>query len=289
MNETTLDTQSEVHAEANEYYAYLTNDKGLEGDELVAALKEERDKAREWDREDLAEAIDGILQDADDGEVTRRFVTSKGDVVDSSLTDPEAIKILRDMEWSDFAQSMVEQYDKPANGKKTPDRRLSPKQWPWAHKLANDQLERQAERERQKEQARTYEEIPSLFRKALDSGHRTPKITLDLDQGKVRLAVAGDMSLYPGDIHVTDGRPYGENIYYGRIEKADGTFRARRDCPDWVKDVLAKLNDETLDFVVKYGQRTGNCCFCNSKLTTTESVSAGYGPICASRYNLPWG
>lgn len=38
-----------------------------------------------------------------------------------------------------------------------------------------------------------------------------------------------------------------------------------------------------------YAHESGNCCFCNRLLTTTESVSMGYGPHCAKRYGLPWG
>ena len=39
----------------------------------------------------------------------------------------------------------------------------------------------------------------------------------------------------------------------------------------------------------KYGDATHNCCFCGLDLTDERSTSAGYGPICAGKYHLPWG
>ena len=44
---------------------------------------------------------------------------------------------------------------------------------------------------------------------------------------------------------------------------------------------------------VKYasieGVRSGACSFCRKELTSTASVSVGYGPICAQKWGLPWG
>lgn len=51
-------------------------------------------------------------------------------------------------------------------------------------------------------------------------------------------------------------------------------------------DVLA---ERILERVTNYAKRTGKCCFCYRKLTTTASVAAGYGPVCAERNHLPWG
>lgn len=38
-----------------------------------------------------------------------------------------------------------------------------------------------------------------------------------------------------------------------------------------------------------HGKLTGNCCFCSLTLTDSRSVDAGYGPICADNWGLPWG
>jgi len=31
------------------------------------------------------------------------------------------------------------------------------------------------------------------------------------------------------------------------------------------------------------------CCFCGRELDTAESISVGYGPVCADKHGLPWG
>jgi Family of unknown function (DUF6011) len=53
-------------------------------------------------------------------------------------------------------------------------------------------------------------------------------------------------------------------------------------------EVLANADDTLV-----YGQafaRLGNVCFiCGRNLDTAESIDAGYGPVCADKYGLPWG
>ena len=51
-------------------------------------------------------------------------------------------------------------------------------------------------------------------------------------------------------------------------------------------DVLAQ---RCIDNAKEYGQRTGKCMFCRRLLTATNSITVGYGPICAERNHLPWG
>lgn len=280
----------EAYQQANEFYTFHA-EKGLEGDALLEKLQAEAEQARHFGHTDLADALEDLMQDTGDT-IIRRLTTSRGDVVETHLTDEEALEILREkMKWSEFAMSLVAQADAPRSKKRnqpTITARLSSRQWPWVHKLAIEQLAR--DEKKAAEQARgpvLFSHLPELFQHALDSGHKTPRITLDMDEGRVRLSVAGPNSRTPGAIHVTDGGPFGSNTYYGRVG-TDGVFRGRS-TPEWVMEVLRKLDGETLAFVVAYGQKTGNCCFCNSELVTTESVTAGYGPICAERYNLPWG
>lgn len=40
---------------------------------------------------------------------------------------------------------------------------------------------------------------------------------------------------------------------------------------------------------IRAGKLSGQCSFCKSPLSTPESVSAGYGPVCARHWGLPWG
>jgi N-acyl-D-aspartate/D-glutamate deacylase len=50
---------------------------------------------------------------------------------------------------------------------------------------------------------------------------------------------------------------------------------------------LAQIKPEhrmTLDQAKEYGKVTGTCCVCAAKLTNEESIEAGIGPICASKF-----
>jgi len=56
-------------------------------------------------------------------------------------------------------------------------------------------------------------------------------------------------------------------------------------------DVLVKSveDHDWLKHAVAFSLVGNNCCFCGRDLDTAESISMGYGPICADKYGLPWG
>ena len=91
-----------------------------------------------------------------------------------------------------------------------------------------------------------------------------------------------------GALSVTDGGPYGENVYYGRVE-TDGGYQASRSADDGITAVLRKFSANPVSVAAAYGRLTGNCCFCRKTLTDQRSTSVGYGPVCAVHYGLPWG
>ena len=53
----------------------------------------------------------------------------------------------------------------------------------------------------------------------------------------------------------------------------------------WVDQLVSRA----LARVEDHGKRTGKCIYCRRKLTHNFSLQAGYGPICAEKYHLPWG
>jgi hypothetical protein len=55
------------------------------------------------------------------------------------------------------------------------------------------------------------------------------------------------------------------------------------------KKSLYFLNDCPQEAAKNYGRLTGRCCFCQLPLTRSESIAAGYGPVCAGNYGLQWG
>jgi hypothetical protein len=130
--------------------------------------------------------------------------------------------------------------------------------------------------------------IQALFDKAM-LHLKNPKIWLQTKSGKpVRLHRAGAMSRYKGQLMVTDGEDFGQNIFYGRIDQA-GVFDERDESTQEVREVLQELSNDPAGTASKYGKLTGNCCFCHRKLEDERSTAVGYGPICADHYQLPWG
>jgi hypothetical protein len=58
------------------------------------------------------------------------------------------------------------------------------------------------------------------------------------------------------------------------------------------RNLIYKLTPEmalTAEDAHEFGDLYGECCFCGLALTDERSISAGYGPTCASKHGLPWG
>lgn len=127
-----------------------------------------------------------------------------------------------------------------------------------------------------------------LFSKAA-TRLKFPKITFaDLPEvGTLKLQRAAS-GRNAGGINITDGRPFGENRFYGALTAA-GEFRPGRDLTPAIREFLAALAADPARVAGEYGRGSGNCCFCHKGLTDDRSVTVGYGPVCAGHYGLPWG
>lgn len=130
--------------------------------------------------------------------------------------------------------------------------------------------------------------ILQLMRKANES-IKYPKIRL---QEGYTLALAGSKSHYKGSINITDGMPYGSNIWYGRIN-TNGTISYPRGISDSdkikIEDELNNFSRDPANYANLYGKLTNSCMFCGLTLTNQQSIAVGYGPICAEKYGLPHG
>jgi len=116
-----------------------------------------------------------------------------------------------------------------------------------------------------------------------------PKIRLKTESGKkLVLSRAGNRSKYAGQIMLTDGGPFGENVYYGRIDEGGKVFPARAMSED-VMGTIRNLSADAAKVAGAHGHETGHCCFCAKHLTDGRSVTVGYGPTCAGNFGLPWG
>lgn len=78
--------------------------------------------------------------------------------------------------------------------------------------------------------------------------------------------------------------------YYGKVESSGKWTLTRRAVEnEALKAKLADFDKDPHKAGAVEGHATGACCFCSRYLTTAASVKAGYGPICAERFGLPWG
>ena len=158
--------------------------------------------------------------------------------------------------------------------------------------VLNRAVLRLADAEERKEKSKielddSFDEVRALF----DVGKsklKYPKVRFVMeDDSELCLALAGDRARHPGSINVTDGKKFGENIWYGRVH-LDGKFEPSRNCTDEIIDFLKKFSEDPVSFAAEYGKRTGNCCFCHKPLKDDRSRHFGYGPVCAKKWELPW-
>jgi hypothetical protein len=189
-----------------------------------------------------------------------------------TLADASAFLRTQDLSGNNFARDLL--------GKAS----LSPLQATWIHKLATDA---KAASKHDTACFRLGAVITMMDNAAAQK--RRPRIVLQTDGARqVVLTQAGEKASAPGTVTITDGRPYGASLYFGRIER-DGSVKIGRDWTQQVETLLLKLAENPLAVAAQHGVATGQCCFCNRPLSTKESRSAGYGPICAEKFGLSWG
>jgi hypothetical protein len=56
-----------------------------------------------------------------------------------------------------------------------------------------------------------------------------------------------------------------------------------------LQQLLRKLIEDFVPEMQVNGRKFKRCCFCSRELTDSPSIVAGYGPICADKWGLPWG
>jgi Family of unknown function (DUF6011) len=186
-----------------------------------------------------------------------------------------------------FAKSLCAQF--AAKGQ------LSGSQWHWVEQFA-DQIECYGVPDftkltKKPVQLDSFKGVFDLFETAKQH-LKYPTILLKLPDGSnLRLSLPGPSSKYHGKVGLTDGKPYGQNKWYGAIDPAGQwtPSEAGKAIKDDLTQILAKLAQNPARVAAEYGKLTGCCCFCNSTLTDEKSTDVGYGPVCAKRFGLPWG
>lgn len=134
--------------------------------------------------------------------------------------------------------------------------------------------------------------VIALF-KAAKAKLKFPKITLQVQGEAVILKLAGQQSKAPGAVYVVSEGGYGNATFYGRISpegifEQSGRAQAKLETTFGLSlvDLLRDLAKEPIKVVQAQAQLTGNCIFCNKHLTDDRSKAAGFGPVCAEKWNL---
>ncbi len=106
------------------------------------------------------------------------------------------------------------------------------------------------------------------------------------------LSLAESRSTFPDSINIRG--PYDPETHrrpwYGRIH-TDGRFEMNQasPMPDDIKSVLEQFNANPIDVSKRCGLLMGNCVYCSKPLTDPVSLKAGYGKVCASKWDMPYG
>lgn len=115
-----------------------------------------------------------------------------------------------------------------------------------------------------------------------------PSIHFWRDTGEIQLYLCGNLSKTPGFIRITNAQSYPNQEVYAEINK-DGKGLFRKDTsPSFKKEIFSIINAPIEEAKLR-GIKSGFCCFCARVIETKESMTAGYGPICAANFGLPWG
>jgi hypothetical protein len=179
-----------------------------------------------------------------------------------------------------FAESLVSQGS---------SKWLSSKQMYWAEELLRRALGIAPPPAEKVDVGGKFSTIVRLFEKAKTSGLKWPKLYMKTEDGyPVCLTMGGPKSKYAEEILVTNGGPFGSNIWYGHITK-EGQWTLPMQKPDGEESVvklLRMLANDPSETAFKQGVFTGKCMFCNTPLTAENSTAVGFGPVCAEKWGL---
>ena len=181
---------------------------------------------------------------------------------------------------SGFATSLFSQFEKRGT--------LSDKQWGWVLKLV-DQVDNPPP---PSQKLPNIKGVLALMKRAVDPKGKTfPKLWLKLSDSDLRIHRATSASKYNGQLMLTDGKGYGRNLYFGRIDTKGDLFLAHegKQRSQEIIDLLTRLVADPEKVVSEYGNLSGNCFACHKQLTDDRSIRVGYGKVCAKKFGLRWG
>lgn len=90
-------------------------------------------------------------------------------------------------------------------------------------------------------------------------------------------------------VNLSNGNPVETWTGYGTLDLDSGRFRPSDRNLEGLLELLGAFDRDPVHVAARYGRETGECCFCQRRLTDPRSVRVGYGPVCAVTHGLPWG
>ena len=193
-------------------------------------------------------------------------VTVRGETItfSSTLSDAAVLQSLRGQR-SSFAQDLARKFNK-----------LSPAQYAWAHKLAQDTVKVAPVKSNEPSQ---FEALFAAFEAAKSKGAK--RLTLRFEGVNIKpnrdltaLWVTSQTEFEQGD--------YGmQPKYLGKVTRTsiDSKFS------DTVRETIMGAASDPLSAAIKYGKVSGSCSCCGKELTVKESIDRGIGPICARKFD----
>jgi hypothetical protein len=156
---------------------------------------------------------------------------------------------------------------------------LSPKQWAAAERNADRVDKPKAKGENKQEERLELIKIMSLFA-ATEGKLKNPKFRY---KGlRFKKVTHGN---HAGNVFIDRGE-FGTSIGKINQERYLIPFRGMKDED---LEIIKQLEKDPVHELSMDGKELGTCRYCSKELEDERSVSAGYGPVCAVRWNLPWG
>lgn len=184
---------------------------------------------------------------------------------------PLVIPKLREFaKWSSFAESLLENYMKYD--------RLTEKQTQAVYKMMQTQKDKANWREKIKTPKGKVPltKLMTLFEN-VNPSVINPKFRFE----NIIISKAKVGSKNFGGLYVKSN----DGIYYGKIINDD--FFDVKDTPSNVLGFLQDIAKDPHKSAVKYGREQGRCSMCGRILDRKDSISRGYGPVCADNFGLP--
>jgi hypothetical protein len=109
------------------------------------------------------------------------------------------------------------------------------------------------------------------------------------EEEKIKFQLLTERSKTPGSILIVQEKN-DVKIFLARIDRdANLTWEDGARYDESLQMYIKEITENYLSYSKMNGKEFGACCFCGLELTNKHSLHAGYGPICAANWGLPWG